>query len=162
MLTSPFRYSQRLGLAGVLRPNPTRIRFGQEGEIATQGSTALFALCDLEMFVSVFCIGYGGDDDGVGTAVVRTGVCVVLDGVSYLSPTLTHSKPTTRYSIPPRLLPNDVTGVKWLKTHTNVYICLRSLYPMNSVRPVFALIFRPRENQILLWSQTTVKELVGY
>ena len=43
VLTSPLRFSQHRGLAGLLRPNP--LRFGQEGEIATRGgSTALFAL----------------------------------------------------------------------------------------------------------------------
>ena len=42
MLTSPLRFSRHLGLAGLVRPNP--IRFGQEGDIATQESTALFDL----------------------------------------------------------------------------------------------------------------------
>ena len=42
VLTSPLRLSQNYGLVGLLRLNP--IRFGQEGEIATQESIAIFAL----------------------------------------------------------------------------------------------------------------------
>ena len=42
MLTSPLRFSQHYGLAGLLRLNPTR--FHQEGEIATQESASLFSL----------------------------------------------------------------------------------------------------------------------
>ena len=42
VLTSPLRLSQHYRLAGLLRLNP--IRFCQEGQIATQESTALFAL----------------------------------------------------------------------------------------------------------------------
>ena len=41
-LTSPLRFNQHRGLAGLLRPNP--IRFGEEGDIATQESTAHFSL----------------------------------------------------------------------------------------------------------------------
>ena len=51
MLTSPVRFSQHLRLAGLLRLNPKKVntsvnitRFGQEGDIATQESSALFSL----------------------------------------------------------------------------------------------------------------------
>ena len=48
VLTSPLRFSQHLGLACFLRPNPTR--FGQEGEIAGIDSS----------FCSVFDLGSAG------------------------------------------------------------------------------------------------------
>ena len=51
--TSPLRFSQHYGLAGLLRLNP--IRFSQEGQIATQESTALSAL-SLTWIVRYFVI----------------------------------------------------------------------------------------------------------
>ena len=65
VLTSPLRFSRHRGLAGFLRPNP--VRFGQEGEIATQESTALSRLLIGIMFeyarswnlrVPIICVYY--------------------------------------------------------------------------------------------------------